>query len=507
MKLGDLAAELPEAEPLGAAEATITAVCSDSRRVIPGALFAAVPGFQHDGHDYIRSALAAGAAALLVQSDREHKWRSVLAEAEVAALVVADTRIAVAAAAAAFYGHPGRRLRVIGVTGTDGKTSLAHLIAHVLETAGGKSGLLSTAENRAGDRPLADTGRFTTPEATEVQEMLSQMGAAGCRYAVIEATSHGLALHRLDGCEFDLAVMTNVGLDHIDFHGTVEEYRAAKGHLFAMLDGAADKRVLKTAVLNADDPAHQYFRSLTRARAVTYALASGADVSLESAEPDGWGTRVAMRTPLGPLAARIGRPGPFNVANALAASAVGLALAMDPAKLVRGLESWPGAPGRMELVDEGQPFRVVVDFAHAPESLRRVLSDLRQSSRGRLIAVFGCIGERDRERRLPMGQAAAELADYTIVTDDNPYSEDRGRIIGEIAAGLRGAGKREGHDFALVPDRREAIAQALAMAVDEDTVLLAGKGHEIRVYLGDGFYDCDDRAVARRVLRELVAGR
>ena len=503
MKLTELAAHLPGAEIIGPGDAEFSAVEYDSRRVRPGALFVAVPGARADGHDYLQQAAAAGAVALLVQADRRPKWQTL----SLPRLAVPDTRAALAPAAAALFGWPARRLTVVGVTGTDGKTSLSHLIAHLLESAGERVGLMSTAENRAAGRPLADSGRFTTPEAPEVQALLAEMAGAGCRFAVLEATSHGLALHRLDGCEFDLAVMTNVGRDHMDFHRSREEYLAAKGLLFRMLDSAADKGVAKAAVLNADDEAHAYFRSLTRARALTYGLRAPADVTAADVRRDGWGSRFLLRTPAGGAEARLGRPGEFNVANALASAAAGLALGLSLDAVVRGLESWPGAPGRMERLDEGQPFTVVVDFAHAPESLERVLTELRSAGRGRLIAVFGCIGERDRERRYAMGRVAAELADYTYVTDDNPYSEDREAIIAEIVRGLREAGRREGHDFAAVPDRREAIAQALAMAVDEDVVLLAGKGHEREVHLADGSYECDDREVARRVLRELFPAR
>jgi len=503
MKLKDLATHLPGTETIGPGDAEFSAVEYDSRRVKPGALFVAVPGFHADGHDYLAQAVAAGASAVLVQADRRSTWQSL----GLPRLVVGDTRAALAPAAAALFGWPARRLSVVGVTGTDGKTSLSHLVAHVLESSGERAGLMSTAENRAAGRALADSGRFTTPEAPEVQAMLAEMVEAGCRHAVLEATSHGLALHRLDCCEFDVAAMTNVGRDHMDFHRSREEYLAAKGTLFRMLDGSADKGVVKTAVLNADDPAHEYFRPLTRARAVTYGIESAADVTAADVRRDGWGMHFRLVTPAGDGEVRLGRPGTFNVSNALAAAAIGLSLDLPLETIVRGLESWPGAPGRMERVDEGQPFTVVVDFAHAPESLSRVLADLRAAGRGRVIAVFGCIGERDRERRYAMGRVAAEQADYTYVTDDNPYSEDREAIIAEIARGLREAGKREGHDFAAVPDRREAIAQALAMAVDEDVVLLAGKGHEREVHLADGSYPCDDREVARRVLRELFPAR
>ena len=503
MNLTELAAHLPGAEIIGPGDAEFSALEYDSRRVRPGTLFVAIPGARADGHDYLQQAAAAGAVALLVQADCRPKWQPL----SLPRVAVPDTRAALAPAAAALFGWSARRLTVVGVTGTDGKTSLSHLIAHLLESAGERVGLMSTAENRAAGRPLADSGRFTTPEAPEVQALLAEMAGAGCRFAVLEATSHGLALHRLDGCEFDLAVMTNVGLDHMDFHRSREEYLAAKGLLFRMLDTAAIKGVAKTAVLNADDEAHAYFRSLTRAQALTYGLHCAADVTAADVRRDGWGSRFFLRTPAGSAELRLGRPGEFNVGNALAAAAAGLALHLRLDAIVRGIESWPGAPGRMERLDEGQPFTVVVDFAHAPESLQRVLTELRAANRGRVIAVFGCIGERDKERRYAMGRVAAELADYTYVTDDNPYGEDREAIIAEIVRGLREAGRREGHDFAAVPDRREAIAQALAMAVDEDVVLLAGKGHEREVHLADGSYECDDREVARRVLRELFPAR
>jgi len=507
MKLEHLLAALPQAQLLGDGGVAVTSLCYDSRQAGPGALFVAVPGLKADGHDYIGQALEGGAVAVAVQADRREKWRGLVSKRGVPALVAPDTRAALAQIAAVWHGHPARRLGVIGVTGTDGKTSLAHLIAHLLEAAGLRTGLVSTAECRSGWALLPDTGRLTTPEAPYLQAMLSQMVEAGCRWAVIEATSHGLALHRLDGCEFDIAVVTNVGADHMDFHGTAVEYLAAKGQLFALLDGSVVKGVEKAAVLNADDPSQGYFRGLTRARTITYGLQSQAEVSAAEVVPEGWGSRFLLKTPTGAAWARIGRPGPFNVGNALAAAAVGLAAGLELDATVQGLISWPGAPGRMEPVDEGQPFAVVVDFAHAPDSLRRALALLRARCRGRLIAVFGCIGERDRERRFPMGRVAAELADYTIVTDDNPYTEDRWQIIGEIAAGLRAAGKREGHDFALIPDRCQAIAQALAMAVDEDVVLLAGKGHEQEVHLPGSSYRCDDREVARQLLRKLLAGR
>ncbi len=502
MRLKELAQETG-GRLIGDGEIEVSSVEYDSRAVTPGALFVAVPGLTVDGHSYLGRALENGAPAVAVQADRESMWRAVLDTGGADILVLPDTRSGLAALAAAFHQHPARRLRVIGVTGTDGKTSLCHLLAHVLNAAGHKAGLISTAECRIGGSLLPDTGRFTTPESTQVQAMLAEMADAGCEWAVLEATSHGLALHRVDQCEYDIALMTTVGLDHLDFHGTAEEYVAAKGRLFEMLDSAADKGVEKTAVLNADDPASAAFASRSRARKLTYGIDDPASVSASDLSDEGWGVRFQMTTPRATVSAYVPRPGRFMVQNALAATAAGLAGGLPLEAIVPAIASWAGAPGRMELVDAGQPFTVVVDFAHAPESLRRVLRLLKERARGRVIAVFGCIGERDKDRRAGMARAAADLADYTIVADDNPYSEDRDAILRDIAGALRDTGKREGHDFSVVPDRRQAISQALGMAVDSDAVLLAGKGHEREVHLGAEAYPCDDREEARKVLKEL----
>lgn len=504
--LSALASHLPGARPLGDTSVRVGGIAYDSRRVRPGDLFVAVPGQRHDGHDFLPEAIAAGAAGVVVQADREDQWRPLLEGASLPALVVRDTRRALSRLAAAFHGFPARRLTVIGVTGTDGKTSLVHLTAHLLRSAGERTGALGTTGWSLDGQQRALAER-TTPEAPEVQAALAEMATDGCRYAILECSSHGLALCRVEDCDFDVAAITNIGRDHLDFHGSWESYRAAKGRLFQLLDAGYQKDIPKVAVLNADDPSYHYFRSLTRARSLTYGLAGPADVTAHDIAPEGWGSRFCLRTPQGEAVARVGRPGLFNVANALAATAVALALGLPLRAIVEGLASWPGVPGRMELVDEGQPFLVVVDYAHAPEALQRALELLRRSVRGRVIVVFGCLGGRDRERRFPMGEVAGRLADYAIVTEDDSYDEDRESIMQEIAAGLRAVGRLEGHHFALVPDRREAIAQALAMASDDDAVLLAGRGHEETIYSNNGPYPCDDRAVAREVLRQLFPRR
>src|SRR5438093_8208218 len=443
MRLSELVTHLPDATLQGhGSDPEITSASYDSRSVSPSSIFIAVAGFKADGHDFLRQAVRAGAAAVAVQADGGGTWSSILNESRTPALIIPDTRQALARIAAALAGYPARGLHTIGVTGTDGKTSVSDLLHHMLSSAGERTGLISTAECRVGDRLLADTGRMTTPEAPEVQQMLREMVSDGCRWSVIEATSHGLALHRVDECDFDIAVFTNLFADHLDFHGTDKEYVDAKGRLFTMLDSTTQKGIEKTAVLNADDPASGEFRRLTRAQVIEYGLNAAADVRADQIAPDGWSSGFLVHAFGTEREISMQVPGDFNVYSGLAAYAVAHAGGLDPDAAVRAIESWRGAPGRMELIEEGQPFTVLVDFAHAPESLRRVLTFMRERSAGRIIAVFGCIGERDRDRRFGMGRVAAECADYTIVTDDNPYSEDRNAIIAEIVGGLRAGGQR-----------------------------------------------------------------
>ncbi len=502
--LRDLAAHLPGARLLGP-EAQISGVAYDSRRLRKGELFVAVPGLRHDGHDFIPQALAQGAAAVAVQADRPW-WVARLGREGVPTLVVEEARTALSRLAAAFHGFPSRCLLVVGVTGTDGKTSLVHLIAHLLREGGHKVGLLSTAGVDLGHGLHLQEGR-TTPEAPEVQAALAAMLAQGCRYAVLECTSHGLALKRVDDVFFDVAVVTQVGSDHLDFHRSWEAYREAKGRLFSLLARGPSKGGEKWAVLNADDPSSAYFRSLALGVGVlTYGLGEGAQVRATHIRPEGWGVRFHLHSPWGEEEVQVAVPGEAGVKGALAGAAVALALGLPLPAVTRGLASWPGAPGRLELVDEGQPFRVVVDFAHAPEALARLLATVREGSLGKVILVFGCIGGRDRERRRPMGRIAGRMADYIIVTDDNPYDEAREDIFQEIVSGLKEAGRQEGPHFVVVPDRREAIARALAMAAPGDVVVLAGKGHEAHVHLGDTSYPCDDREVARALLRRMKEG-
>lgn len=495
---------LTRADVVGGRPGPVSGVCYDSRRVAPGSLFVAVPGYTADGHDYLEDALSRGAAALLVQADCRSKWERLLSGNDTTLVAVPDTRRALAAASAAFYGHPARRLGVIGVTGTDGKTTTIHLIAAVLEAAGHKTGYLSSAEIKAGDEPQINDTHMTTLEAPDIQAALAQMVEAGCQFAVIEASSHGLALHRVDTCDFDVAVFTTLGRDHLDFHRTLDEYRSAKSRLFRMLDESPDKGIQKRAVLNADESVSAFLRQQTGAPATTYGIEYEADIHARDILLHDLSLEFSVASAWGDFAVKARLAGPYNVYNCLAAAAVGLSQGAPPAAIASGLERFPGVPGHLEAIEMGQPFAVVVDIASTPEALTNVLEVLRHATEGNLWAVFGCAGERDPGRRAGMGRAAGVLADRTVLTNEDPRSEDADAIITAIAQGLVVTGREEGRDFVRVPDRREAIRYAFEHAAPGDTVLLAGKGAEQTMVFGDVHVPWDERSVARELLSELL---
>jgi UDP-N-acetylmuramoyl-L-alanyl-D-glutamate--2,6-diaminopimelate ligase len=505
MLLSALLTDIDQASLIqGDKQTDITAVAYDSRKVEQGALFVAVPGFETDGHEYIGQAIERGATAVLVQADRRAIWGAALAGRPAAVIAAPDTRRALADAAAAFHGHPARDLRIVSVTGTKGKTTTSYLASALLEAGGDPSGLISSVEFKVGDDFIANSSQTTTPESLEVQALLAQMRDAGARYAVVEATSHALALHRLAHLDPDVAVFTNLYPDHLDFHPDMTHYRDSKARLFAMLDDAADKGVEKIAVLNADDPASAAMRSATNtARVITYGVESPADVRAEDVTLTEKGSRFRLIAPEGEIEANVPLLGLFSVYNSLAASAVALGQDVSLDAVAGGLAAFRGVPGRLEPVDCGQPFGVVVDFAHTGEALRSVLQALRPVASGRLIAVFGAGGDRDPGRRTGMGAAAAELADFTVLCNDNPRTEDPARILDQIAGSLAAAGRREGDAFVRIPDRREAMRHAFGLAREGDVVLVAGKGHEPYLIVGTEYLPWDDREVAREELRAL----
>lgn len=478
-----------------------TAICFDSRSAVPGAVFVAITGAASDGHDYIGEAIANGAAYIIAQAGRDVDW-GVSPFPTPAIIEVPDTRVALAEAAAGFYGHPARSLGMVGVTGTDGKTTTTHLIAHMLNATGRPAGYLSSVEFGLPESAELNASHMTTLEAPAVQHHLARIRDGGGRYGVVEASSHGLEMHRVDQCAFDVGVFTNLTPDHLDYHGTLERYRDAKARLFRMLDAPGGKGVPKAAVLNADDAASAYMRSATRVRVLTYALSAKADFTAHDITLDGDGMRFEARYGGERIAARTVLLGEYNAANCLAAVAVAVSQGVAFADAVTALKSFRGVPGRMQMIDEGQPFRVVVDIASTEQAMRNVLSVLRAATPGRLFVVFGAAGERDRARRTGIARAVAARADYAIITNEDPRSENADGIIGEIADALVCEGWAERERFERMPDRRGALAGAFALAMVGDTVLLAGKGTEQSIVIGTVHHPWDERAVARDLLRE-----
>jgi len=405
-------------------------------------------------------------------------------------------------------------MRIVGVTGTDGKTTTTFLTSVALEAGGAVTGLMGTVDFKIAGRMWANDSRQSTPEAPEVQALLRDMAEAGCTYAVIEATSHALSARwsRLAGSAFDVAVLTNVTQEHLDFHGTVEQYRRDKARLFEMLaefnDAAAPFKQRKIAIVNADDPHHRMFLDAAPvyAERLTYAVHAHADVRAEDVRSTRDGLRFRVTTPWGVADARLRLTGDFNVWNALAALTVACAEGVPLDRCLAALERAPGVRGRMERIEAGQPFTVLVDYAHTPGAFEKLFRIVRPLTEGQVIAVFGSAGERDRAKRPLQGEIAGRFCDLIVLTDEDPRLEDRMAIIAEIAAGAEAAGKRIGETCLCIPDRALAIRTAFAYARPGDIVLLLGKGHEGSIIYGTTPVPWDEAAEARRALAELGFG-
>ncbi|WP_376793808.1 UDP-N-acetylmuramoyl-L-alanyl-D-glutamate--2,6-diaminopimelate ligase [Thermogemmatispora sp.] len=481
----------------------VSQLAYDSRRVEPGTLFIAVPGTHTDGRRFLAEAAARGAVAALGES-LEGFASSPL---PLPYIEVAEVRSALADLAAAFYDYPARQLWTIGVTGTDGKTTTCNLICTILESAGLPTGLMTTANFKIRGEEWENTTRQSTLEALEIQALLRRMLDAGVSYAVIEATSHGLELARVRGCEFDVGVVTNITSEHLDFHGTLENYRRAKARLFEMLDPDRHKALptRAAAVLNRDDSSFAFLSPFCRAPVLDYAIERPASIQATQLELGADGTRFSVLFPdeVQPVPMMTRLAGRFNVSNCLAAIAVAYHLGLSPSQIAQGLARARSVSGRMEHVLAGQPFTVIVDYAHTPDSLQKVLATLRPLTPGRLLLVFGSAGERDLQKRPAMGTVAAQMTDFFVITDEDPREEDRLKILHEIAEGAKAAGKREGQDFLCIADRRTAIATALAAARPGDTVLLAGKGHEQSIIVGREKLPWNERQVALEELQRL----
>jgi UDP-N-acetylmuramoyl-L-alanyl-D-glutamate--2,6-diaminopimelate ligase len=478
MDLALLIDALAPVEVVGRAPVDVTDLAFDARNACPGSLYFCIPGSRADGHDFAPEAVANGAVALVVQKPLD---------LPVTQLVVEDARRAMPVGADEFFGRPTERLEVAGVTGTNGKTTTAFLLYAILAAAGRRPGLLGTIESRIGGerRPAIRT----TPEAIDLQRTFREMLDAGDRSAAVEATSHGSELGRLDRVRFSALVFTNLTQDHLDFHGTLERYFDAKRRLFT--------EARPPAAVNVGDEHGRRLAEELRGynELLTFGLADDADVRPEELELDPRGARFRAA---GGIELETRLRGRFNVVNILGAVAAARLLGIDDDAIAHGVKELRGVPGRFEAVDEGQPFAVLVDYAHTPDSLENVLRTARDLAQNRVICVFGCGGDRDRGKRPLMGRIATELADLAIVTSDNPRSEEPEAIIAEI---LEGAGS----EAEVEPDRREAIARAVSTAGGGDVVVIAGKGHEQGQQFADRTIPFDDREVAREALRRLGA--
>ena len=488
---------LPGARLLGSESATVSGVVYDSRRVQPGYLFAALRGADFDGHEFVRDAEQRGASAILVESP---------AATALPQIQVQDTRVALAGIAAEFYDRPSLQLGVIGVTGTDGKTTTAYVVDHILRSVGVKTGMVGTVAIRIGDRDELHPSRQTTPESSDIQRYLRQMVDASAAWAILEATSHGLAMHRLDHVRFDIAAVTNITREHLDFHKTVENYRRAKATLLQRVAAGSG-----LAVVNADDPGSRAIEHFASGATVIRYSASGreAEVRALDVRSSETGSQFILDAGgRGSSECTLPLIGEFNVANALCAAGIALAAGVDLGAISVALATAPPVPGRMVPVDVGQRFTVVVDYAHTPDAMEKVLTLLRRlHPLGRLIVVFGSAGERDVEKRSLQGALAARLADFTIVTSEDPRFEDPGAIIGQIAAGAEAAGAEPGKTLFCRTDRRDAIRLAIELASPGDCVLLAGKGHEASIIWGREKLPWDEAGVARELLLDEQRGR
>ncbi len=479
--LAELMSVINDAEVLGDSNVTITGITLDSRKVAPGDIYVCIPGFSMDGHDFAESAIKSGAKALVVQRYLPF---------DIPQLKVKDTRLIVGYLAAQLYDNPSRQLSLVGVTGTNGKTTVTHLVEEIARHGKKRTGIIGTLGAKIGDKELP--GQHTTPESTDIQKLLHEMVLGDVEMAVMEVSSHALDLGRVNGCEFKAAIFTNLSQDHLDYHKDMEEYLKAKGLLFSGMD-KEDKE--KFAAINADDSASEFLKRIASCAVVTYAIDSEADFKAENIQLLDQGVEFEVRYK-GIVAKVFYRtPGKFSVYNALAAFTWGIMSGYSQDVVLGALKSIKGVPGRFESVRGGQPFLVIVDYAHTPDGLENVLSTAREFTSGKLYTVFGCGGDRDKKKRPLMAEAASRWSDYLVVTSDNPRSEEPHSIIEDILPGIKGV------EYTVIEDRRSAIVHACATVTSGDTIVIAGKGHEDYQIIGKNTIHFDDREEVREALR------
>lgn len=487
MQLKTLAGAIPIRQLIGTLDRAVESIAYDSRRVQKNGLFVALRGEKNDGHEFIGQAIEKGAAVIVAEREEKHPRAT--------CVVVENTRSALADLAATFYGLPAQRLKLAAVTGTNGKTTTTFLIKHICEKAGLRCGLIGTVRYEIGERILPATR--TTPESLDVQELLAQIANAGCRAAAMEVSSHALAQERTRALEWDVAVFTNLTQDHLDFHGTMENYFESKLKLFTQLAQQQKKRK-PVAVVNIDDRyGEQLLGKIDKSTSVvTFGMGARADFRASNYRMDFSGTSYQLDARGKSYLVRLPLIGRFNVANSMAALAAANTLGVNLREAVLSLGKSPQVPGRLEMVPAKRQFRVFVDYAHTPDALLNVLKTLRELGPRRLIVVFGCGGDRDRQKRPLMGEVVDRHADYAIVTSDNPRKEDPNAIIAEVEKGFRS------DHYEKIVDRTKAIARAIELAQSRDIVLIAGKGHETYQEFADHTVPFDDIQVARRAIED-----
>ncbi|MGI6413862.1 MAG: UDP-N-acetylmuramoyl-L-alanyl-D-glutamate--2,6-diaminopimelate ligase [Syntrophomonadaceae bacterium] len=489
MNLDQLLAGIDYLPVKGKLDVEIHGVYYDSRRVTPGSLFVCITGFKTDGHLYIKQAINNGAIAILAE-------REIATEGDIAYILVPDTRKALPIVAAHYYGHCSRFMRVVGITGTNGKTTTAHLIKAILDEAGKKTGIIGTLYAEIGDdrRVLG----HTTPEALEIEDFMNFSYKQQAEYIIMEVSSHALELSRVDKIYFNTAILTNLTQDHLDYHGDMDNYRRAKIRLFSMIPKAEGN----FCIVNADDESANYFIKEDGPLYLTYGVKNPADIRAADLEISLEGSRFQVIYKDQKFLIRTKLIGLFSVYNALAAIAFALQEGIDIKTIKAALKKVEGVPGRFEPVSCGQNFTVLVDYAHTPDGLENILKTARQIAENRVITVFGCGGDRDRTKRPIMGKIAASYSDFCIITSDNPRSEEPEAIIREICSGIESV---DNCRYAIIVDRREAIRHAVYLAKEKDLVIIAGKGHETYQIVKDQVLEFDDRKIAAEFLKGKVS--
>ena len=488
VQLNELLDALKEKEVFGPQDVEIREIAYDSRRIKKDSLFVAIKGFRTDGHRFINEALLKGARAVVMKE-------KIPLGGGVTGIRVPDTRKALALLADRFYHHPSRKIRLIGITGTNVKTTTSYLVEAILTVDKKRCGLLGTIAHKIGSKTIPV--QITTPESLDLQCMLASLVEKKIKYAVMEVTSHALELSRIEGVKFSIAVFTNLSIDHLDFHETMKNYLEAKTRLFTRLPKKA------STVINIDDPQSNYLKKRTPCSILTYGIEKKANIRAKKIDLSLKGSSFKVKTPGWELDIDLPLPGRHNIYNALAAIGVAFLLKIPPSAIKEGLERVENIPGRFEKIDEGQDFWVIVDYAHTDDALKKVLATCRELIKGRVILVFGCGGDRDRSKRPLMGEVAARYSDYTIITNDNPRSEEPLSIVSGIEVGMkRGDGR-----YTIILDREEAIKKGIEEAGPEDMVLITGKGHETTQTIGTQVLPFDDREIVRKILRKRESGK